>query len=285
MLVYLGGMMRRSLCAAVLWTMLPLFVGAQTRGAAFTGRVLTDTTHLPLANAEVSLPELAMRALTNENGVFRITAIAPGKHQVLVRRIGYALLEANLDFAENVTIESNVYLSRVTVLDSVVIAEKGHRSDPLLAEFEENRLRGVGHYLTRVQLEKQEGRQLGSIMSQTPGLSMMNGAGGQAWASSKHPPSTQCGARDTLCLRRERLYYIPQKYEALQGVRRACYARVYLDRMLMNPGQPADPFDLNTIAPMEIEAIEWYAGVSESPPKYSARSSACGIMVIHTRRG
>jgi hypothetical protein len=36
---------------------------------------------------------------------------------------------------------------------------------------------------------------------------------------------------------------------------------------------------------MEVEAIEWYAGVSETPPKYGARNSACGIMVIHTRRG
>jgi hypothetical protein len=277
--------MRRSLFAAVLWTTLPLVIGAQTRGAVFTGRVLTDTTHLPLTNAEVSLPELAMSALTNEKGEFRIAAITPGKHQILVRRLGYAQLEAQLDFAENEIVESNVYLSRVTILDSVMVEERARRSDPWLADFEQNRLRGVGHYVTRDQLEKQDARQLGSIMSQTPGLNMMNGSGGQAWPTSKHPPTTQCGARDTLCLRRERLFYIPQKYEALQGMRRACYARVYVDRMLMNPGQPADPFDLNTIAPMEIEAIEWYAGVSETPPKYSARSSACGIMVIHTRRG
>jgi hypothetical protein len=276
---------RRSLCATVLSTMLPLLVGAQTRGAVLTGRVLTDTSHLPLANAEVSLPELAINGLTNDKGEFRIAGISAGKHQVLVRHLGYALLDAQLDFAENETVESTVYLSRVTVLDTVMVDARARRSDPLLAEFEENRMRGAGHYVTRAQLEKQEGRQLGSIMSQTPGLAVLNGSGGQAWLTARHGPSTQCGARDTLCLRRERLYYIPLKYEALQGVRRTCYARVYVDRMLMNPGQPADPFDLNSIAPMEIEAIEWYANLSEAPSKYSGRSSVCGIMVIHTRRG
>jgi hypothetical protein len=264
--------------------MLPLFVGAQTRVAAFTGRVLTDTTHLALANAEVSLPELAIHALTNDKGEFRIAGISPGKHQVLVRRIGYALLTAQLDFAENETVESTVYLSRVTVLDSVMVNANSRRSDPLLAEFEENRARGVGHYVTRAELEKQGGRQLGSIMSQTPGLAMMNGSGGQAWPTARHGPSTQCAARDTDCLRREKLFYLPQRYEALQGMKRACYSRVYVDRMLMNPGQPADPFDLNSIPPMEIEAIEWYAGLTETPSKYSSRSSVCGIMVIHTRR-
>ena len=198
--------MRRSLYAAVLWTMVPLFIGAQARSAVFTGRVLTDTTHLPLANAEVSLLELAISSLTNEKGEFRIAAITPGKHQILVRRIGYAQLDTHLDFAENEIVESNVYLTRVSILDSVMVAERAGRSDPWLADFEQNRLRGVGHYVTRDQLEKQDARQLGSIMSQTPGLNVMNGSGGRAWATTKHPPSTQCGGRDTLCLRRERLY-------------------------------------------------------------------------------
>ena len=274
--------MQRSLCAIAIWMVVPLLTGAQAHGAVLTGRVLTDTTRLPLSNAEVSLPELGLRGVTNEKGEFRLTNIIPGKHRVLVRRLGYGLVDSPLEFAADETIESTVYLTRVTLLDTVSVA--GKPNDPWMAEFEANRHHGAGHYLTREQLAKMEGRSLGSVMSQTPGMSIMNGSGGQAWATTKHPPTTQCGARDTVCIRRERLFYLPVKYELYQGMKRACYARVYVDRMLMNPGQPADPFDLNTIPPMEIEAIEWYASMAEAPSKYANRTAACGIMVIHTRR-
>src|SRR5438105_774646 len=89
----------------------------------------------------------------------------------------------------------------------------------------------TGAQTQRADLAKHEGGTLGSVMSQTPGLAVMNGSGGQAWVTARHAPSSQCLARDTLCIRRERLYYIPLRYEAFQGMKRACYARVYMDRM------------------------------------------------------
>ena len=35
---------------------------------------------------------------------------------------------------------------------------------------------------------------------------------------------------------------------------------------------------------MQIEAIEWYSGLSNVPPEYMARVAPCGILVIHSRR-
>jgi len=41
-----------------------------------------------------------------------------------------------------------------------------------------------------------------------------------------------------------------------QGITCACYAQVYLDGQNMNPGYPAEPFDVNSIPTHQIEAIE-----------------------------
>ncbi|MEX2152996.1 MAG: hypothetical protein WD825_06615 [Gemmatimonadaceae bacterium] len=68
------------------------------------------------------------------------------------------------------------------------------------------------------------------------------------------------------------------------GYRCGCYAKVYLDRQLMNPQTPTEPFDVNSIATAMIEAVEWYAGPAQLPPELNKLNSVCGVLVIHTRR-
>jgi hypothetical protein len=43
-------------------------------------------------------------------------------------------------------------------------------------------------------------------------------------------------------------------------------------------------FNLNSINPAQIEAIEFYASPAETPLKYSVMESQCGVLVIWTRR-
>jgi hypothetical protein len=43
-------------------------------------------------------------------------------------------------------------------------------------------------------------------------------------------------------------------------------------------------FDINSIPVAQIEAIEYYASAAETPTKYSALNSQCGVLVIHTLR-
>lgn len=67
-----------------------------------------------------------------------------------------------------------------------------------------------------------------------------------------------------------------------------CYAAVYLDGIRVytpRSDQFMDPlFDLSSIPPQSIEAIELYAGPTELPSKYSSLDATCGLMVIHTRK-
>ena len=52
----------------------------------------------------------------------------------------------------------------------------------------------------------------------------------------------------------------------------------------MNPSYPTELFDVNIIAVDQVEAVEYYAGRIQTPAKYSGPHSACGVLVIHTRR-
>ncbi len=41
---------------------------------------------------------------------------------------------------------------------------------------------------------------------------------------------------------------------------------------------------MNSVPPDQIEAIEHYAGPSQTPSRYARLTSSCGVLMIHTRR-
>ncbi len=221
-------------------------------GTLFAGVVYLDSTHTPIADAEVSLPELSLTARSNERGIFRIAEVPPGTHALIVRKVGYGALETRVTFNVG-TLQREVFLTRTTTLDSVkVVAQR-----PIIQEFEEHRKLGMGKFITRSQLESRDGRRLGELLSTLAGVHI----------TGKSPKAYVGGSR------------APRSISAP-----SCLANVYLDRMLMY-GRPGDPpFDVNTIAPEEIEAIEYYASAAVTPMEYSTLNSACGVIVIWTRR-
>ena len=77
--------------------------------------------------------------------------------------------------------------------------------------------------------------------------------------------------------------YVPSDAEKRRGVECTCYAQVYVDGILQNPGSPTEPFDVNGIPPEQIEAVEWYASPAQTPVEYTRLGSTCGVLVIHTR--
>jgi hypothetical protein len=67
-----------------------------------------------------------------------------------------------------------------------------------------------------------------------------------------------------------------------------CYAEVYLDDALMytrrTSGASSPPFDINSIPPSNIRAIEYYSGADRVPPRYQKMATECGVIVLHTIR-
>ena len=245
---------------------------ASARSATFTGRVVADTTNLPIAGANVYLSGTGLTVFTNDSGAFRLSDVPPGAHEVTVRKVGYGPLTTTVTFPERRRVDRRIVLTRVTVLDTVVVEARS------LAGFEANRALGLGRYLTGAQLEKAAGRMLQAVMRELPGVDLVEGRGSHAWVRSSRVPRIAKG----MPLRPNT--YVPERWEALLGLTANCYAQVYPDKMLLNPGRPTPPFDIHTLAPESLAAVEWYAG-NQLPPEYDKRNADCGVVVLHTRRG
>jgi len=77
----------------------------------------------------------------------------------------------------------------------------------------------------------------------------------------------------------------PDTAETNQGMPIGCYAQVYVDDVLMNGvKEPTEPFDISSIAPEQVGAVEFYAGPGQTPLKYGRMASNCGVLVIWRRR-
>jgi hypothetical protein len=253
------------------------------RGATFTGVVVVDSTRQPLPGAEVTLQELGKSVLTDERGAFRLTGIPAGEYRLSVRRIGYGAADARVTFTAHETVERRVVLGRAVTLEAVVVSRTA--IDRSMPDFDDNRRIGLGHFLTREEVSKYDGMKMSSVLQQIPRLGLIS-RGGPAWPVSQgakvpfcpgSPPSAEC--------LRNQGFYVPDRSEANQGIVVGCYSLVYVDGVLMNGiREPTEPFDINTIAPDRVEAVEFYAGPAQTPLRYARMGSACGVVVIWTRR-
>jgi len=249
-----------------------LTLDERVAAAVFSGVVLTDSTHSPIANAEVSLPVVGKTVMTDATGAFRITGITPGPQQVRVRHLGYGVIDTQLEFVADETLNRSIYLSRVTVLDSVFTTGATTR-DFGMESFEENRRIGLGHFFTRDDIAKFDGGHLSEVLAQSPGVKIITGRVGHAWIASSRG-FMSLGGKSTL-----------DKVDSANNARPGmCYAQVYLDDMLMYSGGSPGLFDINSIPPSTVEAIEYYAGAAQLPAKYLRLNAPCGVVVIHTRR-
>ncbi len=251
----------------------------QVATATLFGTVVSDSSFRPLADVDVAIPALGLSARSNARGEYRLTDVPPGTHEIMVRRVGFGVIVATLSLAANEEEERRMVMRPLTVLDSVEVVST--RIDPGLADFEANKKIGLGHFITRADLAKNDGRKMGDVMSMTPGAGVVRGRAG-AWMMSKRfvvPLSATQGKGEG-----STAIWKPSSADRNRGLVAGCYAQVYIDNKLMNPERPTEPYDINSIAPDQIEAVEWYASPAQTPSRYSNLNSVCGVLVIHTRR-
>jgi hypothetical protein len=230
--------------------------------------VVVDSLGIPVSSAEISLPELSKTALTDSSGNFRILDLPTGIHRVLVRHVGLRPIDVQILLSSDPVVARRFELARVPMLDSVIVTETN--VDRSMATFEENRRLGLGQFVTRAELAKLEGGvSTSSVMAGLSGIRFARGHSGQAWVVGRN------GGRSIGV----------DKFDQQQGARPTCYAQVFLDNMVAYSGRDGEPlFNINSTAPSEIEAIEYYANPTQTPVKYAALNSGCGVVVIWTRR-
>ncbi|MCC6429624.1 MAG: carboxypeptidase regulatory-like domain-containing protein [Gemmatimonadaceae bacterium] len=232
--------------------------------------VSADSAAQPIRDAEVLLPALNRTVRTDSRGGFRMDEIPVGTHQLVVRRLGYGGLDTPLTFEANEDESRRVVLSRITVLDSVDV-----RAENAIPSFEEHRRVGLGHFLTREELAKMENRTLPALLSNFNGTRFVQGKAGRVWLAGGRGPQSITGLE------------MPglTKEDLAMGARKACYSRIYIDNQPIYSARNGEPlFDIRTIIPSEIEALEYYSNPAQTPARYSQLGATCGVLVIWTRK-
>ena len=238
------------------------------RGGTLTGSVVSGEKRTPVIAAEVLVPDLGMATRTDGKGMFRLEHLPAGSHEVMVRRIGYQPVTSDVPLQANREVKRVFSLDEVVVLDSVIVVDRGVAM--AMQGFEDRRRRPFGHFFTRDSLARYEGRSVSNILEQINGIRLLRSPSGG-------------GATYVASLRR------PPRLEGTNGggpPPGPCFAHVYLDHLLVYKGAHSGdpPFDINSLSPEQIEAIEFYAGPAETPAEFQTLDSDCGVLVIWTRR-
>jgi hypothetical protein len=247
-----------------------------TGGRAVLSGIVLDDKARPIDGAEVMLPKVGLRTLSNERGEFRFADLSAGVFDVVVRRLGYQELSQSITVSEDGVTRRDFSMRPVPTLDTIAVS-----ASHAIPSFEEHRALGFGKFLTRAQLEKMEERKMAEILSEVGANVMRNGP--RAWVTS---PSNR-GARSI-----QNAFVKCKELEGRPAANRepgyagcGCFPLVYLDGALLFNGKEGSLVpDVNGIVPASIEALEYYKGPAQTPAKYSTLDSECGVLVFHTRR-
>ncbi len=236
------------------------------------GRVVNVASGVPVTGAEITVAGTKMQS--DSVGRFTLTATTRDSILVNIRKIGFVAANFGGVFSENTEQPITFGLRPIApVLDTITV----RRAVGLLATrgFDERRRNGIGSFLNRAQLESHGPRQLGEILAGAFGARLVRMSNGQAaLASSRGGAGLGGKSRGG------------DPSDFLRGAKRACYTQVFVDGVrVFAPAEGAPLFDVNSLDPTEIEAVEYYRGPAETPVRFATPDSECGTLVVWTRIG
>ncbi|HJU67644.1 MAG TPA: carboxypeptidase regulatory-like domain-containing protein [Gemmatimonadaceae bacterium] len=258
--------------------LLPINAAAQS---TLIVRVAADTTARPVANVSVGIPALQRSATTDSSGRAVLERLPAGTHRVVARAIGFRPDSTVVELGEGATREIVMKLATHTVvLEEVRVSAQGTARTGKMAGYHERRERGIGRFIDRDLLERNGHRRTADILNTVPGVYVRYGFTSKAWASSGRNATATgcptCGSVNTAMIN-------PGDRQA--GAGPACYMDVYIDGALVynSSMRYASLFDLNSIEPGSIEAMEVYSSGSNLPSEFQRTGGACGAVLIWMR--
>lgn len=152
----------------VVGVILLLLIAAHARAQSFTGRVFDKSDSLTVSGAQIQVD--GSRGLRSDGfGRFTISKIAPGRHEIRVRMLGYAAWTDSVDFAEQETVTRDIHLTRLPRLLSTMVV-KG-RSVRVPFGFEDVYRRattGAGSFITRERIDSINPRDIAGLLHEVP---------------------------------------------------------------------------------------------------------------------
>lgn len=234
--------------AVLLGVLGPVSVAAQD-SVVLRGRVLVDSIEVPVDGATVLLPLQGLMATTDSLGRFRLAGVARRTQDVVVRRIGFASFTGRLLLLSGDSLDVDFVLTpAVQVLPSVSVATT--LISRKLAEFNDRRRFGIGHFLDSTDIAKRPGTRFSDKLRHLPGLMV----------------ACRSGACSLLSTRGQ------------SSLLQRCPVRIGIDGMFVLPFS-----NIDELQPSAIAAVEWYAGPAQMPARFNTSRSACGFLMIWTK--
>ena len=215
-----------------------------------TGHV-RETTGAGISGAEVRVSRGERLAITDATGSFRIRQLPSGVARLTVRRLGFRPATRELAITDGATAELTVELEALAMqLQQVTVSERTVSADPRLASFRDRMQKRPGHFYTRDRIESIAPTDLSELLRGIPGVRV--------------GPIRGTAMRTSVRFR---------------GA--VCAPIVVVDGFVAGAAE----FDLDTVDPATVEALEVYMDASSAPteimgPRFSDR---CGVIVIWTR--
>ena len=216
-----------------------------TGTASLTG-VVRGASGEPLPQTEVRLRGAAGRVRTDSAGRFTLTGQPAGSQLVEARHIGFLLSQTPVELRSGRTTHANVVLTRIVNLDSIRVVAQRSR----YPEFESRRQSksGNGHFLDEEQIEHQHALQASDLLRMVHGF-RVEGSGLDTKVFTTHGNFEMSSMGP-------------------------CEANIVVNGV--------EHQDINLIDPVNIGAIEAYAGPADAPVQYDR---PCGVIVIWLKRG
>lgn len=217
--------------------------GQRARGTARLTGTVRNGRGRDLAGALLTLRGTGVSTSSNEDGGFSLAGLPAGTQTLEVRSVGYAPKNIAVDLFSGQTRSAVITLDdRVDVLRNVTVYGKRQRRE--LDSFLERRERGIGHFITRAQIEKQHRPRFTDLFRAIPGVRVA-----------------------------EKLSPDANKLIFSHGPAGTCEPQVYVDGVLL-----VNENYLNTLVrPDDVAAIEIYKA-SEAPVQY--QTGGCGTILI-----
>lgn len=215
----------------------------------------------PIPGAQLTVVGLPVRASSGQDGRYTLENLPAGSRIVEVRAIGFAPLRRTVVVRPGRRQVVDIqFTDSVQVLDPLTVTTE---FVPVLERvgFESRRKSGGGYFMTADDIRRKGSVTTEELFRGIPGVQVLPSGFG-------------------FTVRMTRSFGT-----AGAGLGKDCQPQYYVDGAILNP--PTDlnaPFNL-PIPPQDIEGIETYPSLVGVPAQFMRANTACGIIVIWTKRG
>lgn len=140
------------------------------------GRLLELDTELAVGDALVRLEPVngaASRVRSDSTGYFTFPPVPPGRYSLHVEQIGYRTLDYPLELGDGTETDLQIQLVPEAVLLEPVVAVASRRTRLSLSGFDERRRSGLGHYITRADIDAEEALHTTTLLRHVPGVQLL----------------------------------------------------------------------------------------------------------------